>query len=57
MVIGELFYGAYHGVTAQQAKNLALVALLQQQFASLPFDDRSAEEYGKVRRTWRAREP
>ena len=34
---------------AHQAANLALIATLRQQFVSLPFDDRAAEEYGKVR--------
>ena len=49
VVLGELLYGALHGAAAHQARNMALIASLRQQFVSLPFDDRSAEEYGKVR--------
>ncbi len=49
VVLAELFYGARHGSGASQAANLALIAGLRKRFASLPFDDRSAEEYGKVR--------
>ena len=49
LVVGELIYGALHGGPAHQAKNLALIASLRQQFMSLAFDDRAAEEYGKTR--------
>ena len=49
LVVGELIYGALHGGPAHQAKNLALIASLRQQFMSLPFDDVAAEEYGKAR--------
>jgi tRNA(fMet)-specific endonuclease VapC len=49
LVLGELIYGALHGGPAHQAKNLALIASLRQQFMSLPFDDRAAEDYGKTR--------
>ncbi len=49
VVLGELLYGARHSGAAHQANNLALVAALRQQFVSVPFDDRAAEEYGKVR--------
>ena len=49
VVLAELFYGALHSGAAYQAANLALIARLRQQFVSLPFDDRAAEEYGKVR--------
>ena len=49
VVMGELLYGAYHGATTHQAHNLGLIAALRQQFTSLPFDDASAEEYGKIR--------
>src|SRR5580704_157122 len=34
---------------AHQAANLALIVKLRQQFVSLPFDDRAAEEYGRIR--------
>jgi tRNA(fMet)-specific endonuclease VapC len=49
LVVGELIYGAFHGGPAHQASNLALIASLRKQFASLAFDDRAAEEYGKAR--------
>jgi tRNA(fMet)-specific endonuclease VapC len=49
VVVGELIYGALHSGPANQAANLALVAALQSQYVSLPFDDRAAEEYGKLR--------
>lgn len=49
VVLAELVYGALRSGAAQQASNLALVAQLRQQFVSLPFDDRAAEEAGKIR--------
>ena len=49
VVLAELHYGALHSGAAHQAGNLALLAKLRSQFVSLPFDDRAAEEYGKVR--------
>ncbi len=49
VVLAELIYGAFHSGAAHRASNLALVAALRQQFVSLPFDDRAAEEYGRVR--------
>jgi tRNA(fMet)-specific endonuclease VapC len=49
VVLAELFYGAIHGGSAHQAANLALIAKVRQQFVSVPFDDRAAEEYGKLR--------
>lgn len=49
VVLAELFYGAMHSGAVHQTANLALLAKLRQQFVSLPFDDRAAEEYGKVR--------
>jgi tRNA(fMet)-specific endonuclease VapC len=49
VVLGELVYGALRSGPSHRPANLALIAQLRQQFASLPFDDRSAEEYGKVR--------
>jgi tRNA(fMet)-specific endonuclease VapC len=49
LVVGELIYGAFHGGSAHQASNLALIAALRQQFVSLPFDDLAAEQYGKAR--------
>lgn len=49
VVLAELFYGAQHGAVGKLAANLALITRLQQRFASLPFDDRAAAEYGKIR--------
>jgi tRNA(fMet)-specific endonuclease VapC len=49
VVLAELIYGAHHGGAAHQAANLALIASLRHLFASRPFDDRAAEEYGELR--------
>ena len=49
VVLAELLYGAYHSGAANQAANLALVAQIQGQVDSLPFDDKAAEEAGKTR--------
>ena len=49
VVLAELLYGAHHSAGSKQSANLALIARLQRQFGSLPFDDRAAEEYGKNR--------
>jgi tRNA(fMet)-specific endonuclease VapC len=49
VVLGELIFGAFHSGPAHQAANLAQIATLRQQFASLPFDDTAAEQYGAVR--------
>jgi tRNA(fMet)-specific endonuclease VapC len=49
VVLAELFYGAMHSRVTHQAANLVLLAKLRQKFVSLPFDDRAAEEYGKIR--------
>lgn len=38
-----------HSAPAHRANNLALIASLRRQFASLSFDDQAAEEYGKAR--------
>ena len=43
------FYGAHHGPPNKLSANLALIARLQQQFASLPFNDDIAPRYGEVR--------
>jgi tRNA(fMet)-specific endonuclease VapC len=43
------FYGALHSGAAHQAGNLGLITLLRQQFVSLFFNDRAAEEYGRIR--------
>lgn len=47
IVKAELFYGAYR--SARREANLALLAKFFIQFVSLPFDDASAETYGRIR--------
>ncbi len=49
VVVAELAYGAYHSPAGFRAHNLALLAKLQGEFASVPFDDAAADEYGKLR--------
>jgi tRNA(fMet)-specific endonuclease VapC len=49
VVLAELFYGAFHSAPQHLASNLALVRRLQQQFACLGFDEKAAEEYGRIR--------
>jgi tRNA(fMet)-specific endonuclease VapC len=47
VVKAELLYGAYR--SSRRADNLRLLAILFQQFASLPFDDAAADAYGRIR--------
>jgi len=47
VVKAELYYGAYK--SARREANLALLARLFDRFSSLPFDDRAAEVYGRIR--------
>jgi tRNA(fMet)-specific endonuclease VapC len=47
VVVSELRTGAYKSV--RQAANLSLIALLQQQFVSFPFDDLAADRYAQIR--------
>jgi tRNA(fMet)-specific endonuclease VapC len=49
IVLAERIYGAYHSGAAHQAANLGLIAALQRLYVSIPFEDRAAEEYGKIR--------
>jgi len=49
VVVGELLYGVHHGQQSYHAHNMGLLAQLRQRFTSLPFDDRAAEGYGKLR--------
>ena len=49
VVLAELIYGALHSGALHQAANLTLLAGLRKLFVSLAFDDRAAEEYGKIR--------
>jgi tRNA(fMet)-specific endonuclease VapC len=47
VVKAELLYGAYR--SSRRADNLRLLAVLFQQFASLPFEDAAADAYGRIR--------
>jgi tRNA(fMet)-specific endonuclease VapC len=49
VVVGELIYGAERSGAAYRAANLYDVQQLRGQFVSMPFDDRAAEQYGRVR--------
>ena len=49
VVLGELLYGVYRSPPTHRSKNLALVADLQGRFLSVPFDDRAADEFGKIK--------
>ena len=49
VVLGELLYGVHHSPPCYQSQNASLLSQLRRQFDSLPFDDRAAEEYGKLR--------
>jgi tRNA(fMet)-specific endonuclease VapC len=49
VVLGELLYGLHHSPPRYQAHDARLLVELRQQFNSLPFDDRAAEEYEKLR--------
>ncbi|MGO9917109.1 MAG: PIN domain-containing protein [Isosphaeraceae bacterium] len=49
VVLGELLYGVHHGPRSYQAHNMSLLVQVRQRFASLPFDDFAAQEYGKLR--------
>jgi tRNA(fMet)-specific endonuclease VapC len=47
VVVAELLYGAHR--SARKAQTLSQVRAFCQPFQSLPFDDRAAEEYGRIR--------
>ena len=47
IVKAELFFGARHSTNI--AQNLERLKLFFEPLTSLPFDDRSAEEYGQIR--------
>jgi tRNA(fMet)-specific endonuclease VapC len=47
VVVVELLYGAHRSI--HKAKTLLQVQAFCHQFQSLPFDDRAAEEYGRIR--------
>ena len=47
IVVAELFYGAHK--SPNPAKNLTLLQQFAAPLASIPFDDRAAEQYGRIR--------
>jgi tRNA(fMet)-specific endonuclease VapC len=47
VVMAELYFGAYK--SSRTAANLALLARVSAQYASLPFDDVAADHYGQIR--------
>jgi tRNA(fMet)-specific endonuclease VapC len=47
VVLAELYYGAHR--SAKPQANLAKVQAFAQPFLSLPFDDKAAEIYGRIR--------
>ena len=47
VVLAELLYGAHRSARKQQT--LTQVQVFCRQFQSLPFDDRAADEYGRIR--------
>jgi tRNA(fMet)-specific endonuclease VapC len=49
VVVGELSFGVERSDPNHQANNAFRVDQLRSQFASLPFDDSAAEEYGRIR--------
>lgn len=55
LVLGELYYGAFHGLAAHQASSLIQIAQLRQSYSSIPFDDASVEMYGQIRADLAAR--
>lgn len=49
VVVGELIYGAEHSPITHRASNRAKVEDLRRMYRSLPYGDRAAEVYGRVR--------
>ncbi len=49
VVLGELYYGAYHSGAANVTANLLLVDQLMRTFPVVGFDPFDAREYGKLR--------
>ncbi|MFO0803372.1 MAG: type II toxin-antitoxin system VapC family toxin [Gemmataceae bacterium] len=49
VVVGELLFGATHRDPKYTASNLAAVAKIRSGATSLPYDDRAAEEYARIR--------
>lgn len=49
VVVGELIDGLERSTPAHRPKHAARIALLRRAFASIPYDDPAAEEYGRIR--------
>lgn len=49
VVLGELLYGVERSDPIHRPKTAATLQQLRERFASLPFDDSSAEQYGILR--------
>jgi len=49
VVVGELLFGVERSTPTHRSNTNLRVALLRQQFVSLPFDDLAADEYGILR--------
>jgi tRNA(fMet)-specific endonuclease VapC len=49
VVVGELLFGVERSDPVHRANTGLRVDQLRQQFASLPFDDAAAEQYGRIR--------
>jgi tRNA(fMet)-specific endonuclease VapC len=49
VVVGELYYGAERSGAVYRASNIRELEQLRLRFASIPFDDSAAEEYGRLR--------
>ena len=49
VVLAELLFGAVRSGSPHEAANRRLIVGLQAQFPTLPFDEKAAEEYAKLR--------
>jgi tRNA(fMet)-specific endonuclease VapC len=49
IVVAELLFGVERSAPAHRDNTRSRVEQLRQEFASLPFDDAAAEEYGRLR--------
>jgi tRNA(fMet)-specific endonuclease VapC len=49
VVLGELIYGAERSGASHRTANLSAIEQLRLLYASVPFDDSAAEQYGRIR--------
>lgn len=49
VVVGELLFGVEHSAVTHRDNSRRQVELLRRQFASVPFNDSAAEQYGNLR--------